>query len=60
VKRAPAVTTFRDAEAPGGESSLRAFVRGYLRARRRLLQRPPMRRLLRRAEQRAGEWRAVH
>ncbi|HEB54079.1 MAG TPA: hypothetical protein ENI87_12565 [bacterium] len=54
------LAAFRTAGEPGGSASLRRFVRAYYRARRRLLQRPPMQRILRRAEQRAGEWAAAH
>jgi hypothetical protein len=35
-------------------------LRAYVRARRRMLQDPPMKRILKRAESRAGEWAATH
>lgn len=54
------LAAFRAAGEPGGAFVLRTFLRGYLRAWRRLLLAPPLRRLLRRAEQRAGEWAAAH
>lgn len=54
------LAAFRAAGAPGGAFVLRTFLRGYLRSWRTLLQEPPLRRLLRRAEQRAGEWAAAH
>jgi len=54
------LAAFRGASAPGGEVTVRTFLRSYLRAHRRLLQAPPLRRLLRRAGQRAGEWRSAH
>jgi len=54
------LAAFRKAGCPGGDDSIRRFLRAYLRARRRMLQEPPMRRILRRAEGRAGEWAASH
>ena len=54
------LAAFRHANCPGGDNTIRRFVRAYLRARRRLLQAPPMQRILRRAESRAGEWAATH
>jgi len=54
------LAAFRAAGAPGGAGTLRAFLRAYLRAWHALLQEPPLRRLLRRAEQRAGEWASAH
>ncbi len=54
------LAAFRAAGAPGEAVTLRTFLRGYLRAHRWLLQEPPVRRLLRRAEQRAGEWASAH
>ena len=54
------LAAFRDAGCPGGEGSIRRFVRAYLRARRRMLQSPPMQRILRRAKGRAGEWAESH
>lgn len=54
------LAAFDAAGRPGGAAAVRAFVRGYARAHRALLQDTPLRRLLRRAETRAGEWRAAH
>jgi tRNA A-37 threonylcarbamoyl transferase component Bud32 len=54
------LAAFRGAGAPGGAVTVRTFLRGWLRAHRALLQRPPLRRLAQRAEQRAGEWASAH
>jgi tRNA A-37 threonylcarbamoyl transferase component Bud32 len=54
------LAAFDAAGRPGGERAVRAFLRGYARAHRDLLQATPLRRLLRRAMARAGEWRAAH
>ncbi len=54
------LAAFRNADSPGGEVSIRRFLRAYVRARRRMLQDPPMKRILKRAESRAGEWAATH
>lgn len=54
------LASFRAVGSPGEHASVRAFLRGYARAHRRLLQRPPLRRILARAEQRAREWAAAH
>lgn len=54
------LAAFRAAGAPGGTGTLRAFLRAYIRAHRQLLQTPPLRRVLRAAEQRAGEWASAH
>ncbi|HEX6813745.1 MAG TPA: lipopolysaccharide kinase InaA family protein [Planctomycetota bacterium] len=54
------LAAFRAAGAPGGAATVARFLRSYLRANHRLLQQPPLRRLLRRAEHRAGEWAATH
>ena len=54
------LAAFRAAGSPGGDPTLRTFLRSYLRAHRRLLQSPSLRRILRRAETRAGEWRSAH
>ncbi len=51
---------FRAAGAPGGGATVRTFLRAWLRAHRRLLQRPPLRRSLRHAQRRAGEWASAH
>lgn len=48
------------AGCPGHAATVRAFLRGYLRAHRQLLQSPPLRRILRRAADRAGEWAEAH
>lgn len=54
------LAAFREADEPGGPAAIRAFLRGYVRAHRELLMDAPVRRLLRRATQRAGEWRESH
>ena len=54
------LAAFRAAGAPGGTATIRRFFRAWLRAHRNLLERPPWRRIVRRAEQRAGEWAAAH
>lgn len=54
------LAAFRLADCPGGDHTIRRFVRAYLRTRRRMLQAPPMQRILKRAESRAGEWAATH
>lgn len=54
------LASFRNNESPGGQQALRAFVRAYVRARHKLLQQPPIRRILTGAERRAGQWRASH
>lgn len=54
------LAAFRAAGEPGGARAVAAFVRGYLRAQRGLLVTSPIRRILRRAEQRAGEWASAH
>lgn len=54
------LAAFRGAGAPGGSATVRTFLRAYLRAHRRLLQEVPLRRLLRAAEHRAGEWASAH
>jgi tRNA A-37 threonylcarbamoyl transferase component Bud32 len=51
---------FRAAGSPGGAGTVRIFLRGYLRANRRLLQQPPLRRILRAAKKRAAEWASAH
>jgi len=51
---------FSAAGSPGGEATVRAFVRGYLRAHRLLLQQPPLRRIGKRAAQRAAAWASAH
>jgi tRNA A-37 threonylcarbamoyl transferase component Bud32 len=48
------------AEAPGGVAAWRAFVGGYLRARRRLLMPRPTQELWRMAGRRAREWASAH
>ncbi|MCR9246457.1 MAG: lipopolysaccharide kinase InaA family protein [bacterium] len=55
-----AFAAFETAGNPGGPAAVRAFVRGYLRAHRDLLRGPPMKRILRRATQRAEEWHRTH
>jgi tRNA A-37 threonylcarbamoyl transferase component Bud32 len=54
------LAAFDAAGRPGGNPAVRAFLRGYVRAHRGLLQAAPLRRLLLRAAARAGEWRAGH
>ncbi|MBM4063507.1 MAG: hypothetical protein FJ265_20775 [Planctomycetes bacterium] len=54
------LAAFRAAGAPGGAATLRTFLRAWWRASRDLLQRPPVRRILRAAERRAGEWASAH
>jgi len=54
------LAAFRHAGSPGDGHTLRRFVAAYARARRLLLQRPPLTRILRRATERAGEWLARH
>jgi len=51
---------FRAAGSPGGERTVHAFVRSYLRAHRTLLQQPPLRRLERVAVRRAKSWASAH
>ncbi|MBL8751892.1 MAG: hypothetical protein JNK15_01220 [Planctomycetes bacterium] len=54
------LAAFRGAGSPGGTATVRTFLRGYLRAHRRLLQDTPLRRLLLAADRRAGEWASAH
>lgn len=54
------LAAFRHAGEPGGAGTVRTFLRAYLRAQRRLLRSPPVRRVLRRAAVRAGEWAKTH
>ncbi|MFK7741712.1 MAG: lipopolysaccharide kinase InaA family protein [Planctomycetota bacterium] len=54
------LAAFHNAGSPGGAATIRSFVWCYVRMRRRLLQAPPIPRILMRAEQRAREWTAVH
>jgi hypothetical protein len=54
------LAAFRAAGSPGGAGTVSAFVRAYLRSHLRLLQRPPLLRIARRAEQRAAEWASAH
>lgn len=54
------LAAFTAAGRPGGDAVVRAFLRGYLRAHRDLLQAPPLRRILRRAADRAGQWASAH
>ena len=44
----------------GGTTTLARFVCAYVRTRRRLLQQPPIKRILQHAERRAREWRERH
>ncbi|MEC9048760.1 MAG: lipopolysaccharide kinase InaA family protein [Planctomycetota bacterium] len=50
------LAAWRDAGQPGGSASAARFLFAYVRARRRLLQDPPMSRILSRADKRAREW----
>lgn len=54
------LAAWRHAGEPGGNRTLRTFLRAYLRCQHALLRHPPIGRVLRRAEQRAGEWRQRH
>ena len=54
------LAAFRGAGAPGGDVTVRTFLRGYVRAQRRLLRHPPLRRILRHAGKRAEEWSSAH
>jgi len=54
------LAAWRAAGSPGGEPTVCRFVRAYARSRRRLLQQPPMQRLLMHAEKRAREWQTSH
>lgn len=54
------LAAWRKADEPGGPPTLRRFLYAYLRARRRLLQQPPMRRITAHAARRADEWRKHH
>ncbi len=54
------LAAFRHAGSPGGDATVRTFVRAWLRSHRDLLCEPPVRRVLRRAAERAGEWAARH
>ncbi|MGE3172306.1 MAG: hypothetical protein AB7O97_06740 [Planctomycetota bacterium] len=54
------LAAWRAAARPGGDAAAFAFAKAYLRARERLLQPAPARRLWRGAAQRAREWRSAH
>ena len=54
------LAAFRAADSPGGSPPMLTFARAYLRARRRLLQPAPARRLWRTAAQRARQWASAH
>jgi tRNA A-37 threonylcarbamoyl transferase component Bud32 len=54
------LAAFDAAGRPGGAAAVRAFLRGYLRAHRCLHHAPPLRRLVRRAAERAGQWASAH
>lgn len=54
------LAAFTTAGSPGGRATIRRFLRCYLLAQRRLLQSPPLRRIGRHAERRAGEWQRNH
>ena len=54
------LAAFAAAGSPGGSPVRIAFLRAYLRAHRQLLTTTPIRRVLRTATQRAGEWAEAH
>lgn len=54
------LAAFRGAGSPGGPATIRTFLRAWQRAHRQLRQQSALRKLLRRAEQRAGEWAEAH
>jgi tRNA A-37 threonylcarbamoyl transferase component Bud32 len=54
------LAAFRGAGSPGGPATIRTFLRAWQRAHRQLQQQSALRKLLRRAEQRAGEWAEAH
>lgn len=54
------LAAFEDAGRPGGDGTLRAFVRAYVRTQRGMLHDAPLRRILKRAATRAREWRERH
>lgn len=54
------LAAWQDAGEPGGPLTARRFLFAYVRARRRLLQAPPIPRILKHAERRAKEWRRDH
>jgi tRNA A-37 threonylcarbamoyl transferase component Bud32 len=54
------LAAWRAAGAPGGSATVTRFLYAYVRARRRLLQRPPIQRIVRSAERRAREWQVQH
>lgn len=54
------LAAYRAAGEPGGRVVLFAFVRGYIRARTCLLQRPKIRHLMRLTAERAAAWASAH
>ena len=54
------LAAWQDAGSPGGPETASRFLRAYVRARRRLLQRPPIARIVSHALRRANEWRRSH
>ena len=54
------LAAWADSGQPGGPRTTSRFVYAYVRARRRMLQQPAVRRILTHAERRAGEWQRRH
>jgi len=54
------LAAWQRAGEPGGPTTLARFVCAYVRTRRRLLQQPPVKRILKHAERRAREWQVRH
>jgi len=54
------LAAWQRAGEPGGPTTLARFVCAYVRTRRRLLQQPPIERILKHAERRAREWQVRH
>ncbi|MFM1872268.1 MAG: hypothetical protein RL398_1690 [Planctomycetota bacterium] len=54
------LAAFDDAGRPGGERTVRAFLRAYVHTQRRMLHDAPLQRILMRANTRAREWRESH
>jgi tRNA A-37 threonylcarbamoyl transferase component Bud32 len=54
------LAAWRAGGEPGGTAAVRNFLRRYVRARRSLLQPPQLRRIVRVALERAGQWASAH
>lgn len=54
------LAAWRHAGEPGGAAAVRHFLRRYVRVRRTLLQPPRLRRIIRVALERAGQWASAH